>query len=113
MDSKEFVRSIYETASEDVVYSYRTMFPLSKLDGSESEEWRSIHYFVNSLSESEKKILEKLMKNVSVDTLTRAMGVLDGSVVMEEYYEEFELTYDGGGDLTGSLRDILVELDSE
>ncbi|WP_341220123.1 hypothetical protein [uncultured Pseudoalteromonas sp.] len=113
MTPESFTRNIFELAVTDCVTGYEQALTYSEIDEKTDETWNSVKRFVRELTDSDRVLLMMLLKNISVDTLTTFMGILDGSVVIEEYFEDFELTYDGGDNLAGSLKDLLVEIDDE
>jgi len=48
------------------------------------------------------------MRQVSIDTVSSIFGVLDGVTLLDQFREDFAVTYDGGPPLNGDLQDIFL-----
>lgn len=105
------VKSLYEIAVSESIASYSTALGQSNLEEIDNEEWKSVHQLFHKLSDKERASILLLMKSISVDTLSVVLGVIDGSVVAGDYFEDFTLTYNEGENLVGDLQGKMLEID--
>jgi hypothetical protein len=72
-------------------------------------QWPRLSKTYRQLSDDEKRALEWGLRQSALEALSGVLGVLDGSVLLQQYRGEFHLFYDEDGQqLNGELQDLLL-----
>jgi hypothetical protein len=71
--------------------------------------WKEALSFHAELTRDQRAVLLRIMRQVSVDTISNVLGLIDGSSVMEGYRGTFILHYDG--QVLSDLQDAFLELE--
>lgn len=114
MNPEYFVEKVRQGIVEENDLIYRDLFANTDATEASDEYWKNALELFNSLDSRGKETLFKIMRQVSVDTVSNLFGVLDGSTSLDGVDEEFRLTIDDeNGSLNGDLQDIFLEKEEQ
>jgi len=112
MKPEEFVVKIKHTILDENAAIYKDLFEHTPIEQTSDPYWNDALKFFNQLGDNEKKVLFKIMRQVSVNTVSNFFAVLDGVSCLEGQDGDFNLTVgDEKKSLNGELQDILLELE--
>lgn len=111
MTPRVFASGIMRGVVDDNVSIYRDLF--SKTPASEASDpyWRRAFAFFSSLTEEQRSILFEMMRQVSVDTASNILGILDGVNSIDGGEADFTLLSATGQKLNGDLQSLFLVVD--
>ena len=112
MNAETFVEAIRKTVIEGGVTSYQAIFrdPRPTSD----EFWIAARSLFESLSTANQETLLRIMRQVSVDTVSYLFGVLDGSSSVGGNFEDFDLMHrKSSAKISGDLQDLFLEAEED
>ena len=114
MKAEYFVEKLRQAIIEENDVIYRDLFNNTDEAEATYEYWKKALALFRSLDSDNRETLFKIMRQVSVDTLSNVFGVLDGVSAVEDVDEEFKLTTDVDSEvINGDLQDIFLEMEEE
>ncbi len=115
MKPEDFVKKIRESILDENVGIYKDLFNSTSVDEASDEYWKEALRFYGKLNSEERETLFKIIRQVSVDTISNLFGVLDGVTCLDDQGEDFTLTIgdDGKGKINGDLQDIFLEIEED
>lgn len=95
MNTKEFVKEFINTVSDEYIDIYKDIYSSTLIDNKIKKDpyWFDALTFYQSLSENDKKILFKIIKQTTIDTTSTILGIIDGPVSLNQISGDFMLTY--------------------
>lgn len=111
MIPKQFTKQVRKVVVEDNNSIYQELFDTTDINTVTDEYWKEAQRLYNKLTKDERKVLLKIMKQVSLDTTSNIFGIIDGSSPLDESDVEFQLTTSEGDELSGDLQDFLLDED--
>ncbi|WP_454667530.1 transposase [Acinetobacter calcoaceticus] len=95
MNTKEFVKEFINTVSDEYIDIYKDIYSSTLIDNKIKKDpyWFDALTFYQSLSENDKKILFKIIKQTTIDTTSTILGIIDGPVSLDQVSGDFTLTY--------------------
>lgn len=114
MKTKDFVKEIRKSIIDENETIYRDLFETTDVDQTSDVYWKEALIFFNKLEAEDRETLFKIMRQVSVDTISNIFAVLDGVSFLEGQEDQFNLTIgEGMEQLNGSLQDIFLEIEED
>ncbi|PSU16341.1 transposase [Photobacterium kishitanii] len=114
MKPEEFVKKVKQSVIDDNLTIYKDLFKNTDADHVSDLYWKESLTFFKKLSDEEKETMFKIMRQVSVDTVSNIFGILDGISYLEGQSGDFLLTVDNKQEqLNGDLQDIFLEIEEE
>jgi len=115
MDKNEFVKKIYLLLTEENLDIYRSLLEKTKIENVTDKYWKNLIVFYNKLSESEKKFLLEIIRQIIVDTASNFFSILDGNSFLQGQPDNLFLSFEKHQEmkLNGNLQDIFLEFDEE
>ncbi len=115
MKPEDFVKKIRQSVLDENVAIYRDLFDSTEVDKASDEYWKKALRFYGSLDKSGQEILFKIMRQVSVDTISNLLGVLDGVSSLEDTDVQLKLIVNNDMQevLSGDLQDIFLEMEED
>lgn len=110
MTPQEFVSCIRREVLEQNLALYRQHLerPVSTTTGPDTH-WPQMAKLYQSLTEEQRRLFLEGVRQVMVDTLSNALGILDGSTLLEKHRDYFHLTYgDDPQEINGELQDLFL-----
>lgn len=112
MKPEEFVKKIRQSVLDENIAIYKDLFEGTSIDQATDLYWIEALGLFNKLSDDDKKILFKIMRQVSVDTISNIFALFDGINFLEDQTENFSLTLNDKQErLNGDLQDIFLEIE--
>lgn len=111
MTPEQFTKQVRKVVVEDNNSIYQELFDTTDINTVTDEYWKEAQGLYNKLTKDERKVLLKMMKQVSLDTTSNIFGIIDGSSPLDESDVEFQLTTSEGDELSGDLQDFLLDED--
>ena len=114
MTADEFVSCIRREILEANLATYRDTLERSLSEpGFTDDYWRRAGELYRSLNDEQRRQLLGIMRQVSLDTLSSILGVLDGSALLEKHRDYFHLRYgDEPQELNGELQDLFLSAET-
>jgi len=111
MIPKAFASAVMREVIDENLSIYRDLF--SKTPASEASDpyWCRALTLFDSLTEEQRFVLFEIMRQVSVDTASNILGVLDGVNTIEGGEAGFTLLSATGQKLNGDLQSLFLEED--
>ena len=107
MTPKNFVDGLHTTIVEENSNAYWDLFTNTAIEDSSDPYWKQALTFFSELSEGQRKIFFSVIRQVTVDTTSNVLGVIDGVNIIPGNYHEFKLSCDGD-DLSGDLQSLFL-----
>lgn len=113
MNAEDLVKGIRKTIIDDNSEIYRDLFDSTQLEDVTDEYWVEALNFYSKLSPDDRGTLFKILRQVSVDSVSNFFAVLDGVSPLDEQDGDLFLATEGERDnrLNGELQDIFLELE--
>lgn len=105
MNPESFVDALITDVIDANARLYRDLFANTSSDAARNPYWRRALELYRTLDAERREIFFEILRQVSVDTTSNLLGVLDGSSYLRGAAGEFRLTYDDGDALNGDLQD--------
>lgn len=114
MKPEEFVKKIRQSVLDENIAIYKDLFETTEVDQASDPYWKEALDLFEKLGDKEKETLFKIMRQVSVDTISNMFALLDGVICLEEQDGEFSLTIENKQEqLNGDLQDIFLEIEED
>jgi predicted transcriptional regulator with HTH domain len=113
MKSQDFASGIMREVVDENVSIYRDLFSETSASEASDPYWRRALGLFNSLSDEQRSVFFEIVRQVSVDTASNVLGVLDGVNSIEGGEAGFSLLSGTGEKLNSDLQSFfLVEDES-
>jgi hypothetical protein len=112
MTPEEFSRKIYDVVVEENMAIYRRTFLHTKPSEAADPYYKRVLTLFNEVSPAQKDCLFEIMRQVTVDTVSSVLGVIDGSSLIDSNAPTFELMC-GVEHLEGDLQMYFLNEDDE
>ncbi|MGN5755095.1 transposase [Acinetobacter calcoaceticus] len=95
MNTKEFVKELINTISDEYIDTYKQIYSSTLIDNKIKEDpyWFDALTFYQSLSQKDKETLFKIIEQTTIDTTSIILGIIDGTVSLNQIPGDFTLTY--------------------
>jgi hypothetical protein len=112
MTPENFVKKIRQSVLDENTVIYRDLFEMTEVEQASDLYWKEALALFNKLSNEDKETLFKIMRQISVDTISNFFAVLDGVNCLEDQEGDFSLKLDNKPEkLNGDLQDIFLEIE--
>lgn len=108
MNSEEFSSALMTQIIDQNMKSYMDMFNNSRAEKSTIAYGIRALTLFHSLRPEQQEVLFEIIRQTSVDTVSSILAVLDGVSPLAGAFEDYTLTYDGGGKLNGDLQSLFL-----
>jgi hypothetical protein len=108
MDSREFVAGLREEIVQANVSTYRQLFEETRASEATDPYWRDALMLFSQLTQEQREILFRIIRQVVVDTTSNLLAVLDGVTRLRGQKEDLTLLC-GPVRLDGDLQDPFLE----
>ena len=108
MTPKAFASGIMQEVVEENVSIYRDLFAKTPASGGSDPYWRRALELFGSLSDYQQSVFFEILRQVSVDTASNVLGVLDGVNSIEGGDAGFALLSGTGQKLSGDLQGFFL-----
>lgn len=114
MTPENLARYVREDVIENGVTRYEQSLALPA-NQIRDEVWQKIAAGYRAMSDDQRGALLLIARQAMIDTASGILGILDGSVILRDHREEFELFYGAEHEkLNGELQDeLLAQLEDE
>ena len=93
MNSEEFVRELRKEVIEDGMTFYQEFFENKDDFSSGDSYWRDVTTFYAGLDEKQQAVLLAIVRQVSVDTVSNLLGIIDGVCYLEGLTGQLSLKF--------------------
>lgn len=112
MEAENFVNKIRQSVIDENTSIYKDLFETTAINQANDPYWQEALKLFGQLDDVQKETLFKIMRQVSVDTVSNIFAILDGVSSLENQDGEFTLSLDGDSQkLNGDLQDIFLSLE--
>lgn len=108
MTPKDFVASLRMAVVEENADIYRQLFTSTSVAEASDPYWKRALSLFNDLNAEQKEILFEVVRQVTVDTTSNILGVIDGVNALDCADEQFVLTCEDGSRLNGDLQSLFL-----
>jgi putative transposase len=114
MNAKTFAVELYESIVNDNLRLYQDLFNNTDTSTVKDQYWKEAIGFYRSLSDEDKVVFFKVVKQVEIDTISNVLGVLDGVVSMSGFNDEIDVMLRKNQEkINGDLQDLFLEYDED
>ncbi|HIF9540201.1 TPA: hypothetical protein ACX6S1_000369 [Photobacterium damselae] len=114
MKPEEFVKKVRQSILDENIAIYKDLFETTEVDQASDPYWKEALSLFDKLGDKEKKTLFRIMRQVSVDTISNMFALLDGVSCLEDQDGDFSLTIENVQEqLNGDLQDIFLEIEKD
>lgn len=108
----DLVTQVRASIVDENATAYRTLLQTTPPESASDPSWRALLELHARLSDADRQVLYRVMRQVAADTVSNLFGVLDGSTRLRGQSEDLELvTARSRKPLHGSLQDLFLELE--
>lgn len=107
MTPNEFAIGLMQLTVDDGMKSYRHMFSSARPEDSKDPYGKRALTLYSELSADQREVLFEIIRQVSVDTVSSLLGVIDGVCFIEGATDTYKLTY-GQQDLGDDLQSLFL-----
>lgn len=112
MSPSDFVSQVRTSVIDENVGTYRALIEATPTASASDPYWRALLGLHERLSETDRKVLCDVMRQVAVDTVSNLFAVIDGSLRMDGQTEDVELVGAKSRQrLNGSLQDLFLQME--
>ena len=109
MTERDFIIGIYESVINESTSIYYDLFTKTNINEATDPYWKEALRFFSNLSEEDKSIFFKILRQVSIDIVAHIFGILDGDSTIEGYDGFFKLLIEGNDTpINGDLLDLFL-----
>lgn len=114
MTPDEFVRQLHSSIVEGNANTYRDLFTRTDVKDVTDPYWLRATGLYSSLDNVQSAVFVEVMRQVTVDTISSVLAVLDGVSRLEGQAEDLTLIFDHSPvRLNGDLTDRFLEIEEE
>lgn len=110
--NEEFIKRIYETVVNENMEIYEKQFKMNVKTGNISNYTKGTLEIYAMLSEEQKQLFMKILRNIIIDTISNVFGILDGSSSLVGGNMEIKVEINGH-DTEDELQDTFMEFVEE
>jgi len=113
MNAEELVKGIRSTIINDNLEIYRDLYESTQVENATDEYWNEALKFYSKLSPDDRDMLFRIMRQVSVDTVSNFFAILDGVSHFDGQDDDLFLAPESELEnrLNGGLQDIFLEIE--
>ncbi len=93
---------------EEGAATYRRLFADTHPDKASDPYWKRALVLFGQLSPAQRLVFFEILQQVSIDTVSGVLGVIDGSSYLANRTEDLVLTTAEGRKLSGDLQDLFL-----
>lgn len=108
MTPEHFVAALRQSVVEDNVSSYRKLFANTLPDNASDPYWKRSLALYHALSPEQQSVLFEVIRQVSVDTTSNVLGVIDGVNLIKGGDDGFALIYGRDQKISGDLQSLFL-----
>lgn len=108
MTPKDLAAGLMREVVDENMAIYRTLFSQTSPDAASDQYWKRALALFASLSDEQRSVFFEVIRQVSVDTTSNVLGVIDGVNTLEEGQAGFILLYDQDQKLSGDLQSLFL-----
>lgn len=112
MDDERFVGLARSEIVDGNLGLYQRLFEETPLSETTDDYFREALGLFERLSGEERDVFFKILRQVSVDTVSSLFAVLDGVSSLQGQIDDFDLSYQGKK-INGDLQDLFLELEED
>jgi hypothetical protein len=114
MNDEQFVKKVRQSIIDENSKIYKELFDSNEQDQVSDPYWQEALSLYKNLSAGEKETLLRIMRQVSVDTISNIFALLDGASYLEGQDGLFRLTMENKQEkINGDLQDIFLEIEED
>jgi len=112
MHKQDFVEKLHNLVAKENLEIYKDLFNNTDISGATDPYWKESLKLYKNLTDEEKLIFFKVIKQIGIDTVSNILALLDGVTSLEGQDDEFNLTFKKTNEkLNGDLQDLFLEFD--
>ena len=113
MNAEDFSSGLMRKVIDQGMEMYRDMYRNGRAEVSRDPWGKRALTLFHSLEPEQQEVLFEIMQQVSVDTVSSVLAILDGVSPLEGEFEDYTLAYDGGEKLNGDLQSLFLAEDEQ
>ncbi|RAZ73476.1 transposase [Planococcus halotolerans] len=104
-----FAKSLYDLIVRENLEDYKNLYKTAVVDAKTDPYYKDALNLYNSLPEDKRKILLKIIEQTMVDTISSILGIIDGSIPVNEKDSVEPKLFLNSMDTEGELQDLFLE----
>lgn len=108
MPPKEFVKMVQKHLIDENMGIYKKIFHETSLDDASDDYWKNALTLFRKLDDDDRDIFFRVMRQVSVDTMSSFFSIVDGTSYLGEEISEVTLN-ENKQKISGDLQDLFLE----
>lgn len=108
MTSEHFAAGLMQSVVDDNVSTYRELFANTLPDDASDPYWKRSLALYHTLTPDQQSVFFEVIRQVSVDTTSNVLGVIDGVNFIAGGDEEFTLIYGRDQKISGDLQSLFL-----
>lgn len=113
MSPEEFVAGLRSGVIDENLTIYRGLFTENTPDDAEDPYWKRALALFIELPADKRAVFFEILRQVSVDTTSNLLGVLDGVNPIRDRFIQFSVVDEDGSTLSGDLQDHFLIQEEE
>ena len=107
--NEQFVKDIFDTLVNDSTNTYKELFDSTVINEKTVDYWKNSLMLYNSLDQNQKRIFLRVIKQITIDTISSIFSVFDGVSALKEHgCYDVKVTINGE-DTENELQDSFLE----
>lgn len=112
MEPSKFTSEIHERLIVDALQTYVELFTNTQISGATDPYWIEALQFFQTLDEKKQKLFFSILRQISVDTVSEFLSILDGLTLLNGQNSEFVLKEkEDEKIINGDLQDLFLQLE--
>lgn len=111
--NEAFVKSLHEVIVKENLESYKDLYETAVVDAKTVSYYKEALNLYNSLSSKKKETLMKIIEQTMVDTISSMLGIIDGSIPVDDDDSFEPRLLLNSIDTEGELQDLFLEFVEE
>ena len=107
--NEKFVKSLYESIVKENLVLYKELYKTTEVETATDEYYKEALNLYNSLSEEKRDVIIRIIEQTMVDTISSMLGIIDGSIPLEEDDSLEPKLLLNSVDTDGELQDLFLE----
>ena len=113
MSPEDFSSGLMLQVIDQNMKMYRDMYGNGRAERATDPLIKRALTLLHSLQPEQQEVLFEIMRQISIDTVSSVLAVLDGVSPLKGAFEEYTLIYDGGAKLNGDLQSLFLAEDED
>ena len=107
--NETFVKSLYGLIVKENLERYKDLYETAVVDSKTDAYYKEALNLYNSISEEKRVVIIKIIEQTMVDTISSMLGIIDGSIPLDDDDSFEPKLFLNSMDTEGELQDLFLE----